>query len=101
MHAYGRTLRQSGDLRLLALPVGKGAERYCVLDGPTPLATFTTLARAEACFAAACATGAAGESLSRPAAGAHAAVTRLSEYRRRRAGRVRRRSLGDGAAAPE
>ena len=37
----GRTLRQAGDLRLLALPVGaEPSERYCMATGGLPLATF-------------------------------------------------------------
>jgi hypothetical protein len=99
MHAYGRTLRQSGDLRLLALPVGSGGERYCVLDGPTLLATFSTLEGAEACFQDACAAGAGGP---RPAGGTDpgggaGAVTDLTAYRRRRA----RRPAGAGGGCPE
>jgi hypothetical protein len=50
MHAYGRTLRQVGDLRLLALPVDDGRERYCVADGLEPIATYPTLAEALAAF---------------------------------------------------
>ena len=95
MHAYGRTLRQSGDLRLLALPVGSGAERYCVLDGATPLATFTTLEGAEACFAAACATGGSGMTPGAPGG----RVTRLSDYRNRRT-RRRPPGTGGGEGAP-
>ena len=86
MHAYGRTLRQAGDLRLLALPVGDGAERYCVLDGPTLLATFDTRERAEACFAAVCAAGGCGWY---PLQESDARLTDLDAVRRRRA---RRRS---------
>jgi CheY-like chemotaxis protein len=61
VHAFGRTLRQAGDLRLLALPVGDGRERYCVAAGPTPLATFLSVARALACFEDLRAAGAAAE----------------------------------------
>jgi hypothetical protein len=65
MHAYGRTLRQAGDPRLLALPVGAGPERYCVADGPTPVATFSTLERALAFFETVRAAGAARRPASR------------------------------------
>jgi hypothetical protein len=95
MHAYGRTLRQAGDLRLLALPVGSGAERYCVLDGPTPLATFDALEPAAACFDAARAARAAGEcggcSLPDPGAG----LADLDAFRRRRGRRSQESDAGE------
>jgi hypothetical protein len=61
VHAFGRTLRRVGDLRLLGLPVGSGRERYCVADGFEPVATFPTLEHALAAFEAVCeATAASG-----------------------------------------
>ena len=59
MHAFGRTLRQAGDLRLLALPVGAGRERSCVAAGGLPLATFAAAAPAAAFFEALRVAGAA------------------------------------------
>jgi hypothetical protein len=52
VHAFGRTLRRVGDLRLLGLPVGSGRERYGVADGFEPLATYPTLEQALAAFEA-------------------------------------------------
>jgi hypothetical protein len=61
VHAYGRTLRRVGDLRLLGLPVGSGRERYGVADGFEPVATYPTLEQALAAFEAVCdATAASG-----------------------------------------
>jgi hypothetical protein len=54
VHAYGRTLRQVGDLRLLALPVDDGRERYCIAEGPDPLVTYPTLEQALVTFGAVC-----------------------------------------------
>lgn len=89
-HAYGRTLRRSGDLVLLALPVGAGLERYCVATGETPLATFAGAGPAVAFFEALCAAdgGAPGESTPRDAGGK---VTDLAAYRRARNGAAGRR----------
>ena len=53
MHAHGRTLRQWGDLRLVAVPAAGGHERYYVAqDAEAPLRTFAALAAAVACFEA-------------------------------------------------
>ena len=72
MHAFGRTLRRVGDLRLLGLPVGSGCERYGIADGFEPVATYPTLEQARAAFEAVCeATAASG-------------VTDLTAFRRRR-----------------
>ena len=81
MHAFGRTLRQAGDLRLLALPGDDGRDRYCVTDGPDPLATYPTLEQALATFAAVCdATDEAAHRRQLAAGG----VADLTAYRRRR-----------------
>ena len=69
MHAFGRTLRQVGDLRLLARPGGGGREHYCVAEGPTPLATFPTRERAQVFFETVRAAREAGERRNREAAG--------------------------------
>ena len=50
--AYGRPLRQAGDLRLLALPAGGGVARYCVAAGGLPVAASPAFAPALACFEA-------------------------------------------------
>jgi hypothetical protein len=81
VHAFGRTLRQAGDLRLLALPVGAGRERYCVATGGLPLATFAAAAPAVAFFEALRAVGA--EAARSPQAGP-ARVADLAASRRRR-----------------
>jgi hypothetical protein len=53
VHAFGRTVRRFGDLRLVAVPVGGGAERYVVVqDDEPPLGAFPTLRAAVACFEA-------------------------------------------------
>jgi len=58
MHAHGRTLRQWGDLRLVAVPAAGGHERYYVAqDAEAPLRTFAALAAAVACFEAVRAAG--------------------------------------------
>jgi hypothetical protein len=81
MHAYGRTLRRVGDLRLLALPGDDGRDRYCVADGPDPIAAYPTLAQALAAFGAVCgATDAAAHRRQLTAGG----VTDLAAYRLRR-----------------
>ncbi len=85
MHGFGRTLRQAGDLRLLALPVEVRGERYCVVDGGTPLATFAAAAPAVAFFRA---LRAAGTEAARPPPAGPGRVTDLAAYRRRRAGRA-------------
>ena len=98
MHAYGRTLRREGDLRLLALPTGAGCEWYCVCNGPTPIGTFRLLERSRFSFDAVCGAPGAPGAPGGPAApgappglpappgpGAPAGVTDLAAYRRRRA----------------
>ena len=86
MHAYGRTLRQVGDLRLLALPGDDGRDRYRVTDGPETVATYPTLEQALAAFEAVCmATDEAAHRSQLAASG----VTDLATYRFRR-----RRSRG-------
>jgi hypothetical protein len=53
MHAHGRTLRQWGDLRLVAVPAAGGPERYYVAqDERPPLGTFTVRDAAVAFFEA-------------------------------------------------
>ena len=53
MHAHGRTLRQWGDLRLVAVPGAGGPERYYVAQGErAPLGTFAARAAAVAFFEA-------------------------------------------------
>jgi hypothetical protein len=53
MHAHGRTLRQWGDLRLVAVPAAGGGERYYVAQGGrAPLGTFAAQAAAVAFFEA-------------------------------------------------
>ena len=81
MHAYGRTLRQAGDLRLLALPVAGGRDRYCVAAGLEPVATYPTLEQALAAFEASreAPAGAAPRELT-----AGRGVIDLTAYRRRR-----------------
>jgi hypothetical protein len=98
MHAYGRTLQQAGDLRLLALPVGAGRERYCVADGLEPLATFPTVERALAFFQAIREATQAAEAWPRGGAGG---VTDLTAYRLRRPRRRRAATDGHGRAVPE
>ena len=81
MHAFGRTLRQVGDLRLLALPVDDGRERYCIAEGPDPIVTYPTLEQALAVFAAVCdATDEAAHRQQLAASG----VVDLTTYRLRR-----------------
>jgi hypothetical protein len=95
MHAYGRTLRQVGDLRLLALPVDGGGERYCVADGPEPVAAYPTLEQASAAFEAVCmATDEATHRRQLAASG----VSDLTTYRVRR--RRPRGSLTGGPRPP-
>jgi hypothetical protein len=72
VHAFGRTLRRVGDLRLLGLPVGSGRERYGVADGFEPVAAFPTLEHARAAFEAVC------------EAAAVSGVTDLTAFRLRR-----------------
>jgi hypothetical protein len=92
VHADGRTLRQTGDLRLVALPGDDGRERYCVMDGPAPLATYPTLEQALATFAAVCdATDEAAHRQQLAASG----VADLTAYRLRR-----RRPRGDAPQGP-
>jgi hypothetical protein len=98
MHAYGRTLRRAGDLRLLALPVGAGRECYCVADGLEPLATFPTLERALAFFQAS--REATREAGAGPRGGA-GGVTDLTAYRLRRHRRRRAATDRRGRAEPE
>ena len=86
MHAYGRTLRQVGDLRLLALPAGGGRDRHCVTDGPDTVAAYPTLEQALAAFEAVCL--ATDEAVHRSQLAA-SGVTDLATYRFRR-----RRSRG-------
>jgi hypothetical protein len=95
MHAFGRTLRQAGDLRLLALPVGSGRERYCVAEGPTPVATFPTRGQAQVFFETVRAAREEGE---RQRGAASGGVTDLTAYRRRRA---RGGARGEAAAGSE
>ncbi len=53
MHAHGRTLRQWGDLRLVAVPAAGDRERYAVVQGERgSLGTFATQAAAVAFFEA-------------------------------------------------
>jgi hypothetical protein len=53
VHAFGRTVRRYGDLRLVAVPAAGGAERYVVvLDDEPPLGAYPTLRAAVACFEA-------------------------------------------------
>ena len=53
MHAHGRTLRQWGDLRLVAVPAAGDRERYAVVQGERePLGTFATQEAAVAFFEA-------------------------------------------------
>jgi hypothetical protein len=85
VHAFGRTLRQVGDLRLLARPVGAGRERYCVAAGETPLATFAAAGPAAAFFEALCAVGAEAAG---PLQEGPGQVTDLAASRRRRARRA-------------
>ena len=100
MHAYGRTLRRAGDLRLLALPVGAGRERYCVAAGLEPLATFPALERALAFFQAIReATQSAGDGAG-PRGGA-GGVTDLTAYRLRRHRRRKAATERRGRAEPE
>jgi hypothetical protein len=81
VHAYGRTLRRAGDLRLLALPGEDGRERYCVADGLEPIGAFPTLAQAAAAFEAVCeATAAAARRRELAARG----IADLTAYRLRR-----------------
>ncbi len=81
MHAYGRTLRQVGDLRLLALPGDDGRDRYRVTDGPETVATYPTLEQALAAFEDVCmATDDAAHRRQLAASG----VTDLTAYRLRR-----------------
>jgi hypothetical protein len=81
VHAFGRTLRQVGDLRLLALPVDDGRERYCIADGPDPIVTCPTLEQALAAFEAIrAATDEAAHRRQLAASG----VADLTAYRRRR-----------------
>jgi hypothetical protein len=80
MHAFGRTRRHAGDLRLLARPAGGGRERSGVAAGETPLATFAAAAPAVACFEA---LRAAGRAVARPPRTGR--VTDLAASRRRRA----------------
>jgi hypothetical protein len=82
VHAFGRTLRRAGDLRLLALPVGPGRERFCVAAGGAPLATFAAAAPAVAFFEA---LRAVGVEAARPPQGGTGRVTDLAAYRRRQA----------------
>ena len=98
MHAYGRTLRWAGDLRLLALPVGGGPGRFCVADGLEPLATFPTLERALAFFEAVRAATEEAPHRPRPAAGG---VTDLAAYRRRRHRSCRDATEGHRSAESE
>jgi hypothetical protein len=92
MHAFGRTLRQAGDLRLLALPGDGGRDRYCVADGPDPLVTYPTLEQALATFAAVCdATDEAAHRQQLAASG----VVDLTTYRLRR-----RRPRGGATEGP-
>jgi hypothetical protein len=90
-------VRRYGDLRLVAVPPGAGAERYVVVqdDGP-PLGAFPTLHAAVACFealraaAVARAEGAVAEAApaasppGAPGPPAPANVVDLAEYRRAR-----------------
>jgi hypothetical protein len=88
MHAYGRTLRRAGDLRLLALPVDGGRERFCVAEGLEPVAAYPTLEQARAAFEAIClATDAATHRRQLAASG----IVDLTAYRLRQ----RRRPHGD------
>jgi hypothetical protein len=81
VHAYGRTLRRAGDLRLLALPGDDGRDRYCVADGLEPVVTCPTLEQALAAFEAVCdATAAAAHRQQLAASG----VVDLAAYRLRR-----------------
>ena len=80
MHAYGRTLRPAGDLRLLALPVDDGRERSCVADGLEPLAAFAMRERALVACGARCAATATADAHRRQMA--TAGVADLTAYRR-------------------
>ena len=121
MHAHGRTLRQWGDLRLVAVPAAGGHERYYVAqDEEAPLGTFADLAAAVACFEAVRAAGiaqAAGAALgaapagTRAAAQAGAGARRAEDERLRQAQaagvtdltayRLRRRRRPHGGDAPK
>jgi hypothetical protein len=122
MHAHGRTLRQWGDLRLVAVSGAGGHERYYVAqDEEAPLGTFADLAAAVACFEAVRAAGitqsagaapgaapAGARNAAQAGAGARraegerlrqaeaAGVTDLTAYRLRR----QRRPRGDAPKGP-
>jgi hypothetical protein len=98
MHAYGHTLRQVGDLRLLALPGDDGRARYCLAEGLEPLAAYSTLEQALAAFEAVReATDEAAHRQQLAASG----VTDLTAYRRRRARRAAGGPGGPAGAAGE
>ena len=92
MHAYGRTLRRVGDLRLLALPVDDGRDRYCVTDGRELVVVYPTLEPALAAFGAVCAAADEAAHLRQLAA---RGVADLTAYRRRR-----RRPRGGATEGP-
>ena len=81
MHAYGRTLRQVGDLRLVARPGDGGRECYWVVDGPDPVVMYPTLEQALAAFEAV--RDATDEAAHRRHLAASGVVD-LTAYRRRR-----------------
>jgi hypothetical protein len=93
MHAYGRPLRSAGDLRLLALPVDDGRERYCVADGLEPLVAFAMLERALAACGARCAATADDHRRQMATVGG----ADLTAYRRRLPAARRSVRLGEGA----